>query len=415
MRCHTGAFPNAPIINPVAHTFHKPDSPGSQCVNCHMPQTLYMQRHSRHDHGFTTPDPLLTKELNIPNACNRCHTDKDADWSLAAANQWYGDKMNRPARERTRAIAAARRGDESAAKPPLLALLADGKTSWYWKNVATGLLAHWAGEPDVLASLVQQLSHDHPQVRATAVHAVAPMAQQAPQLRSMLQRLAADDASRAVRVAAASELIRDALDPQSLAAREFVHFLDIQSDQPNGQLQKALLSTYRRDSEQAVAHLRKAVQYDSHSAALRREVAVLYGSLGMPHDALAQMQEACRLEPANADYQYLLGLSYNELGEKSQMMAALQRAVSLDPHHGRAWYNLALAHRDAGEPEPALNAFQHAEAADPADPDIPYARAMLLLQLNRRPDAIAALQRTLQLRPNDAAAVQLLRGLTQQQ
>ncbi|MEZ0276538.1 MAG: multiheme c-type cytochrome, partial [Roseimicrobium sp.] len=86
MRCHVGnvqPFPKTPPINILTHTFHQPDSAGSQCINCHMPQTTYMQRDPRHDHGFTIPDPLLTKQFGIPNACNRCHTDKDADWSLA--------------------------------------------------------------------------------------------------------------------------------------------------------------------------------------------------------------------------------------------------------------------------------------------------------------------------------------------
>ena len=34
-----------------------------------MPVTTYMQRHPRHDHGFTIPDPLLTKQFGTPNAC----------------------------------------------------------------------------------------------------------------------------------------------------------------------------------------------------------------------------------------------------------------------------------------------------------------------------------------------------------
>ena len=49
-----------------------------------MPVTTYMQRHPRHDHGFTIPDPLLTKQFGVPNACNKCHTDKDTEWSLEA-------------------------------------------------------------------------------------------------------------------------------------------------------------------------------------------------------------------------------------------------------------------------------------------------------------------------------------------
>ena len=56
-----------------------------------MPVTVYMQRHPRRDHGFTIPDPLLTKELNIPNACNRCHANQTTDWALkyTGAMVWH--------------------------------------------------------------------------------------------------------------------------------------------------------------------------------------------------------------------------------------------------------------------------------------------------------------------------------------
>ena len=46
------------------------------------------------------PDPLLTKQFNIPNACERCHADKGTDWNLKYVEQWYGDKTNRPYRQR---------------------------------------------------------------------------------------------------------------------------------------------------------------------------------------------------------------------------------------------------------------------------------------------------------------------------
>ena len=60
-----------------------------------------MQRDPRHDHGFLKPDPLLTKELGIPNACNRCHTDRTVDWAITHADAWYGTKMQSRQRERT--------------------------------------------------------------------------------------------------------------------------------------------------------------------------------------------------------------------------------------------------------------------------------------------------------------------------
>jgi tetratricopeptide (TPR) repeat protein len=411
MRCHAGGYPNAPLIDPIAHTFHKPESPGAQCVNCHMPQTSYMQRHGRHDHGFMTPDPLLTKEVGIPNACNRCHTDKDATWALTAADKWYGAKMNRPARDRARAVAAARRGENSA-RASLLAMLQNPKENAYWKSSAIGLLARWSGgDATVAAAITQQLGHEHALARTAAIHALAARAEHDPATRSALRPLLVDPV-RGVRVAAASALMHGGdLDPDLKAVGEFAQFLQAQADQPSGQLQKALLSAYRNQPANAVAHLRKAVEFDSRSAALRREVAVMYGTLGLPQDALEQIQEACRLEPKNADYQYLLGLTYNELGQKSAMMGALGKAVALDPRHARAWYNLGLALRDAGNPDSALDALQRAEAVDVSDADIPWARATILKQLNRIPEARSALIRVLELRPGDPEASALLRTL----
>ncbi len=55
MRCHVGAFPKAPIIKPDEHGHHKFGQGGDSCIGCHMPVTVYMQRHPRHDHGFTIP------------------------------------------------------------------------------------------------------------------------------------------------------------------------------------------------------------------------------------------------------------------------------------------------------------------------------------------------------------------------
>lgn len=49
---------------------------GARCVECHMPESLYMARDPRRDHSFNSPDPLLSVELGIPNACTMCHEEK---------------------------------------------------------------------------------------------------------------------------------------------------------------------------------------------------------------------------------------------------------------------------------------------------------------------------------------------------
>ena len=169
LRCHNGSNPKAPKIDPVEHSHHQVfgfgatnkvfnanlmaynpktiQETGGECVNCHMPQTVYMQRHRRHDHGFTSPDPLLTKLYGIPNACNRCHVDKNVDWAVETTEKWYGDKMNRPARARAQTLVKARNGDSNA--PALLINLLNGNETPYWKAVAVGFLGQWADQPPV--------------------------------------------------------------------------------------------------------------------------------------------------------------------------------------------------------------------------------------------------------------------------
>jgi len=410
-RCHTGhdpAFPTSPVIDPETHSFHKPDNAGYLCTGCHMPITVYMQRHPRHDHGFTSPDPLLTKLEGIPNACNRCHTDKDTDWALDWCVKWYGAKMERPARARARLLAAARRG-EPASRGGLLELLRSAEAP-YWKTAALHLLERWATDPDVIQAALEQLAHTNALVRAAAARVLEPAAG-AGHLRAMeaLEQALADPV-RAVRLAAAWAL-RHSLDLQSQAGRELLHMLDWSADQPGGQLQKGLLALARQDLSQALAHFKRAVEWDPHSAAIHHDLAVALSMAGRHHEALDHMQQAVRLEPNHAEYHYKLGLAWHELGSLQKTVEALERAVALDPRHARAWYNLGLARHALGQTDQALQALLRAEAADPTDARTPYARATILARLNRIAEARAAAQRALELQPHFPEAELLLQSL----
>ena len=82
MKCHESGADEAPIIIPTEHSFHAEGSTGNRCVECHMPKTKYMEIDPRADHGFHSPDPLMTKELGIPNACSNCHSEESVDWAI---------------------------------------------------------------------------------------------------------------------------------------------------------------------------------------------------------------------------------------------------------------------------------------------------------------------------------------------
>jgi tetratricopeptide (TPR) repeat protein len=430
MRCHNGTYTNAPVIDPVSHSHHqvfgystngvlvntdltayqsrKILETGGECVNCHMPQTTYMQRHRRHDHGFTIPDPLLTKQAGIPNACNRCHLDKDTDWSLKYCDQWYGRKMDRPSRHRAQAIAAARKG-ESASVTVLLDLLATNEIP-YWRAVSAGLLESWEFQAPVRDALLRGLRDSNALVRAECVHGLEQAAATGGTEVTAALREKLEDPVRAVRVAAAWAL-RSTLELSSKPGAELVHFLAINADQPAGQMERGALALARGDGLEASRHYAKAIKWDPNSAAIRHDYAVVLSGLNQKQEALEQLQAACRLEPVNAEFQYKLALAWNELGKTEETIAALQTAVRLDPGHARAWYNLGLALNSTGRTEEAVQSLIRAESVDSSDPRSPYARATILARLNRWEEARRAAQRALEIDSQFEAARELLRQM----
>ncbi len=295
MRCHSGAFTNAPVINPPEHSHHLAASAGNLCVSCHMPITVYMQRHARHDHGMTIPDPLLTKELSIPNACNRCHTEKSVEWAIASADACYTNKMNRPTRDRARVIAAAQSADKSA-EASLIALLDSGRESPYWRAVEANLLWQFSDGASARFALIHALRDEHPLVRAQAVKSLEPRSSEGTNEIGAAIKPLLNDPSRSVRIAAAWAL-RTSLDTNSPAGRDLLAMLAFNSDQPVGQYRAAMFELDRNDPAKALGHLQKAELWDPFSPPLRLEMADVLSQLGKTNDAIRELREFHRLDP----------------------------------------------------------------------------------------------------------------------
>ena len=411
MRCHNGGYPKSPKIDPIAHSHHTSESAGNQCVNCHMPQTTYMERHPRRDHGFTIPDPLMTQQLGIPNACNRCHDDKDTAWAVAAAEEWYGDRLDRDTRHRAQSIAGGRQGLESARAP--LVKMVTGVESPLWKASAVHLLGPWLDQSDVQQALLTAVNHTNALVRAHGAIAIAPLVEsQRADVIKALQNLL-EDPARNVRVNAAWAL-RQQIDPLSRHGQELQHFLQHNADQPTGQMQLGAYELARENLEAALGHYTRAVTWDPNSPPIRHELAIVFSTVGRHQEALEELQVACRLAPNEAEYQYKLALAWNELGQPDKTIVALRKAVEINSMHGRAWYNLGLALNGRGDTEGAVDALVRGESAVPNDPDIPYARATILYQSGRHFEAEQAASRALTIAPNYGPARQLLDAIAQQ-
>jgi len=71
------------------HTFHKADSPGSECMNCHMPYITYALLGAIRSHQIASPESTGSARHGLPNACNLCHLDKTLAWTQEQLVQRY--------------------------------------------------------------------------------------------------------------------------------------------------------------------------------------------------------------------------------------------------------------------------------------------------------------------------------------
>jgi predicted CXXCH cytochrome family protein len=410
MRCHGTPLPPAPKIVEATHTFHAAGKAGSRCVDCHMPQTIYMQRHARRDHGFTIPDPLLTQQFGIPNACNRCHADKDAAWSLSFVEKWYGERMDRPSRARAQSIAKGRRGETNAV-PELIRLSREEKIG-VWRASATRLLGEFVSLPGVERALLDCTGDQNPLVRANAAHALGSLAHAGSSGALTSEQKLLADSARAVRVEAAWAL-HATLDTNSPAGRELMASLAFNCDQPAGAAQLGALWLARGDAAAALPWFEKAVTWDTHSAPLRDSLAVCYSTLGRVADAVRELEIACTNAPRDAQLAYRLALALNEAGRLTDAITALEKSVKLEPQFAPEWYNLGIGYAQAGRDDDAIAAPMRAELLDSTSPRAAYARATVLAKLGRVEEAQRAARRALEIRrdfPEAEALLQTLEG-----
>jgi len=388
-------------IDPVAHSHHAEGSAGNSCVSCHMATTNYMQRAPRHDHGWLKPDPLLTQELGIPNACSKCHSDKPMEWAITHAETWYGPKLDSRQRTRARAVAAGQSGQPDATA--LLALL-KAEDIPAWRATYLELLLPVNTDSAVLAVATESLTARDPLERAAAVRLLSGTPQAANLLKPRLQ-----DEVRSVRLDAAWAL-SSTLTANEPARKELDTYLALSLDQPAGQLrlgQDLANRGHWPEAEQAIA---RAANWDPYSPGIQETHALVLAQLGQTVAAAAKFYRAQELSPHDGSYGLRAGLAYAEVGHLEEAENAFKLAVDHEPTLHRAWYNLGLLLAKRERLGAAIVALKKAEGLASSQVDYPYALATVQLRAGDKVAAREAAERALKLEPQHEAARQVLRA-----
>lgn len=386
LNCHAHAarnFKNAPTIIPEAHSFHKGND-GNLCVNCHMPKTIYMARDSRYDHGFTSPDPVLTREAGVPNACSQCHEKIDAgkpgrnlDWLIENFEKWYGSERFLRKRARSMAVARAHAGDVSEALKAELLKALEREDNDAWKSALLSLLTPWSGDAAVSETAVRYLAYKSPLVRSSAVGLLNGQTDS-----EKLSKLALNDPSALVRIDSAFSLGK-AIPKNSAAYSELKEYLNFNSDRPFGALKHADFELRAGNPKNAKKLAESALEMERNNPAIDREVGIILFRGGFAEDSLKILKNAAQKYPENADVSYALALLHVELGDAGSALAELERTVRIDPGFVRAWYNLSIAQLQSGKLDGALKSIDTAIRLSPNSAELYNVKNFILSRKNK--------------------------------
>jgi Flp pilus assembly protein TadD len=413
--------------NSPTHHFHKEDSEGSLCVECHMPETKYMIVDPRRDHKFLIPRPDLSVKLDIPNPCNRCHADKTAQWAADKIDEVHPD--TRAAREKEVHVAeifAAGQADRQEAGPGLIRIIRDRSRPPIIRATSIHILSRFRDEDSINAT-ADVLADNAPLVRYEAVRAISALipgimdAAHQHRKYSLLVPLLKDPilAVRSETARVLTEVPQEYFDPQVIkdfeaALDEFTQRQEAIADRPEAHLNLGIMYENLGEDAMAETSYRTAIRLVNDFFPARFNLANFYNRAGRNREAEEQLREIITFDSNNGEAYYSLGLLLAEENRLAEAVAALGNAAQLLPDRARVHYNYSLSLRHYGRNEASLTAMLKAHQIDPRDPGIVQAIAVFYMQDQQWPEALPFAQKLVELVPGDEASEQMLKRIKQE-
>jgi predicted CXXCH cytochrome family protein len=364
VQCH-----KASTFDARNHHHHQPDSTGSRCVNCHMPERLYMSVDPRRDHSFVIPDPGLSAGLGVPNACTGCHQDSSDEWAAGAMAEWGAGKKqtgwaminNGLDREDFLSFMTYTQQPPVDAMPPI--------------RQAT-LLGKLAGFPSRLAmeTAASQLTSPDPLIRQAAVGTLQAMPAN---VRWQLLSSLLEDPVRAVRLEVAA-VLADAQEQatgkereklQALMA-EYRDSLAYSADMPGGQVAIGIFESRLGNAEQAESAYRMALSMEPNFVPALINLADHYRAVGRDTESGPLLQRALQAAPDSANVNHAYGLLLVRSGKQDEAIEYLKAAVEQQDARSRHAYVYAVALDSQGQTRAAINYIEAADRRWPNNLDL---------------------------------------------
>ncbi|MFZ0611430.1 MAG: tetratricopeptide repeat protein [Desulfobacterales bacterium] len=354
-----------PIRSPDGQVLFEVGS-GARCEQCHMPGRVYMGIDYRPDHSFRIPRPDLSRDLDAPNACNRCHVDKTTAWSIEAMAKWYGQRQ-RPHYGTT--LAAGRRM-EPEAQAELIRLAEDRLYPTLARATAlSSLAAYTGGESEKV--FLRALSDEEALMRYTALRYFP-------------------EIEPGARLAAAAPLLYDPVKAVRIEAARLLTTL------PAAEMPEAI----RKQLEAGVDEYRQALAYTGDFPTSRHNLGNLYSNLGRYEEAAENYRKAIEIDAEFFPAKVNLAMVYNRMGKNAAAEELLREVATAHPDQHEVKYSLGLLLAEEKKYEAAADYLSQAARGLPQRSRIHYNLGLLLQQLRRDPEAETSLKQALAIEPD---------------
>ena len=405
------------VENAAAHTNHPPGTPASKCIACHMPKTEFA-RMKRSDHSLLPPTPAVTLAYKSPNACNVCHTDKDAKWADENVRKWRKRDYQAPVLYRTGLIDAARKRDWSRLTEMIQYL--EKKQSGD-EIVAASLirLLRNCDDPRKNPVLLNMMRDRSPLVRSAAADALALYP-----TRGNLQVLvkATGDDYRLVRIRAAAGLtgrtglVLNEADKKNIekANREYLQSITIPADHWASYYNLGNYYLSLGDFRKAIAGYDTSLKLDPKGVMSRVNMSMAYARLGENKKAESSLNEALKIAPDSAAANLNMGLLKAEQGDRKSAETYLRQAWKADPKMSQAAYNLCVILSES-KPDEAIGWCRKASEASPSNPKFAYSLAFYERKKGDTEAAIGTLRNLIARNPDYPDAYVLLGEIYERQ
>jgi Tfp pilus assembly protein PilF len=331
----------------------------------------------RRDHSLRVPRPDLSVKFATPNACNGCHTNRDARWAAAQVTTWYG----REPQGFQRFVAAFSAADAGALDAPaqLRALAADASHPAIVRATALAQLNGSDSQP-ALEAFAAGLRDHNPLLRLAALQSLAnaPIAARVALAAPLLA-----DPLKALRIEAASLLApvpADQLDDTQRAAferasAEYIASQRYNADRPEARVNLGTYYASRGETAKAEEETKAAIALDPRFVPAYVNLADLYGARGRDAESERVLRDGLKVAPNSAILHHGLGLALVRMQRPDAALSELERATMLESGNARFTYVYAVALHSMGKVEAAIARLEQAHLAHPSDRDILQALA----------------------------------------